>query len=78
MVNLLLKRRKVGNLPPAYPNSWYSILESDELGVKQVKEVYYLGKNLVVWRGEKSEQAFVADAYCPHLGAHPVKYHVSI
>lgn len=70
MVNLLLKRRKVGNLPPAYPNSWYSILESDELGVKQVKEIYYLGRNLVAWRGEEKGQAFVADAYCPHLGAH--------
>ena len=29
----------------------------------------YLGLNLVAWRGE-SGKAYVADAYCPHLGAH--------
>lgn len=67
---MLLKRKKVGDLPPPYPNSWYSILESDQLAPKQVKEVYILGRNLVVWRGEESGRAFVSDAYCPHLGAH--------
>jgi len=29
----------------------------------------YAGKDLVVWRGD-SGTAYVADAFCPHLGAH--------
>lgn len=35
-----------------------------------VSAIYiFLGLNLVVWRGE-SGKSYVADAYCPHLGAH--------
>ncbi len=28
-----------------------------------------IGQNLVAWRGE-SGKAYIADAYCPHMGAH--------
>lgn len=28
------------------------------------------GENLVAWRGMESDQVHVADAYCPHNGAH--------
>ncbi|ODM97218.1 Cholesterol desaturase daf-36, partial [Orchesella cincta] len=68
-INWHMKRRKIGDLPPAYPNGWFAIFESDELVTNTVKEVYALGLNLVAWRG-KSGKAYVSDAYCPHLGAH--------
>lgn len=69
IVNSLLKRRKIGNLPPPFPNSWYAVLESDRLAAKEVKELHFVGQNLVAWRGEHDGRVFVADAYCPHLGA---------
>ncbi|ODM86830.1 Cholesterol desaturase daf-36 [Orchesella cincta] len=34
-----MKRRKIGDLPPAYPNGWFAILESDELVTNTVKEI---------------------------------------
>jgi phenylpropionate dioxygenase-like ring-hydroxylating dioxygenase large terminal subunit len=55
-------------LPP-YPNGWFALAYSDELGPGQVKPVHYLGRDLVVFRGEDGK-ARVFDAFCPHLGAH--------
>ncbi len=34
-----------------------------------MKYVQSLGKHFAVFRGEESGEAFVTDAYCPHLGA---------
>ena len=63
------QRRRLGDLPPVYPNGWFVMLYSDQLKSGGVQEVSALGLNLVAWRGE-SGKAYVADAYCPHLGAH--------
>ncbi len=91
-INGLRQRRRIGELPPAYPNGWFVILESDQLRIRSSKELNVLGKahhkvfnivglksqevlfdilglNLVAWRGN-SGKSYVADAYCPHLGAH--------
>ncbi|OXA44503.1 cholesterol 7-desaturase [Folsomia candida] len=69
-INQLMKRRKIGNIPPHYPTGWFSILDSDSLKSGEVKEINVLGENLVAWRGMESDQVHVADAYCPHNGAH--------
>ena len=53
----------------SYPFSWYRACRSTDLPVGMVKPVRYLGRDLVVWRGEDG-LAHVMDAYCPHLGAH--------
>ncbi|XP_038060496.1 cholesterol 7-desaturase-like [Patiria miniata] len=64
-----LKRcRKVGDVPPVYPNGWMSILMLSELKKKEHIFVAVAGKNLVVFRGE-SGRPYVVDAYCAHLGA---------
>jgi len=55
-------------LPP-YPNGWFAVAHSDSLARGQVRGVHYLGEDLVIFRGEDG-QVRVADAYCPHLGAH--------
>ncbi|KAG8040295.1 hypothetical protein G9C98_000866 [Cotesia typhae] len=62
------KRRKIGDLPPVYPNGWFGILESSELAKGQVKHVSALGENFAVFRTQKGKVSIV-DAYCPHLGA---------
>lgn len=53
----------------SFPFSWYSACRSEDVPRGTVKPIRYLGRDLVVWRGE-DEQAHVMDAYCPHLGAH--------
>jgi phenylpropionate dioxygenase-like ring-hydroxylating dioxygenase large terminal subunit len=55
-------------LPP-YPNGWFAVCDTDELEAGQVKPIHYLGRDLVLYRGEDGE-ARVFDAFCPHLGAH--------
>ncbi|XP_031569651.1 cholesterol 7-desaturase-like isoform X2 [Actinia tenebrosa] len=62
------RRRKTGNLPPVYPNGWFHVLNSWEVGTSEVKFVSCLGEHLAVFRGEDGV-AHIVDAYCPHLGA---------
>nr|XP_018896278.1 PREDICTED: cholesterol 7-desaturase-like isoform X1 [Bemisia tabaci] len=53
---------------PLYPNGWFRILESWELGLERVKYVAALGENFAVFR-KSDGKVHVVDAYCPHLGA---------
>jgi nitrite reductase/ring-hydroxylating ferredoxin subunit len=54
---------------PAFPDGWFGVAQSDDLGVGDVKALHYLGRELVAFRGEDG-QARIFDAHCPHLGAH--------
>ena len=53
----------------SFPFSWYRAALSRDLPVGGVKPLRYLGRDLVLWRGEDGAP-HVMDAYCPHLGAH--------
>lgn len=55
--------------PPPIPNGWYAIASSRDLAVGDVAPVIAVGRELVVYRDERGA-AHVADAHCPHLGAH--------
>ena len=46
MANIVRKRRKVGDIPPPYPNGWFAVLESRDLKKGEVKPVSILGKSL--------------------------------
>ncbi len=52
-----------------YPNSWFVVAFSQELGPGGVMPLHYFGQELVLFRTEDGV-ARVFDAYCPHLGAH--------
>uniref|UniRef100_A0A1B0FI60 cholesterol 7-desaturase n=1 Tax=Glossina morsitans morsitans TaxID=37546 RepID=A0A1B0FI60_GLOMM len=69
-INRIRKLRKIGakELPPPYPNGWYSILESSDLKVGEVKSIFALGEHLVAYR-TRERNVYVLDAYCPHMGA---------
>ncbi len=54
---------------PASPNGWFCIGASHTLGVGDVAALHYLGRDLVLFRGDDGS-ARVFDAHCPHLGAH--------
>ena len=53
---------------PAAPNGWFGIGASDGLATGEARTVHYLGRDLVLFRGEDGA-ARVFDAHCPHLGA---------
>ncbi|PIO65995.1 rieske [2Fe-2S] domain protein [Teladorsagia circumcincta] len=67
-ITRLAKLRRIGELPPVYPNGWYCIAETDELKPKAVKEITVFGQFLTLIRSE-SGQVHLIDSYCPHLGA---------
>ncbi|XP_068157001.1 cholesterol 7-desaturase nvd [Drosophila tropicalis] len=69
-INRLRKARKIGSteLPPPFPNGWYGIMESSNLKAGEVKYTSCLGEHFVVYRTATNE-VFILDAYCPHLGA---------
>jgi nitrite reductase/ring-hydroxylating ferredoxin subunit len=54
---------------PASPNGWFSVGAVDDLAQGDVRPLHYLGRDLVLFRGEDA-RARVFDAHCPHLGAH--------
>jgi phenylpropionate dioxygenase-like ring-hydroxylating dioxygenase large terminal subunit len=58
----------MNGLPP-YPNGWFRVASSREVGPGAVKPLHYFGRDLVVFRGEDGV-AHVLDAHYPHLGAH--------
>ncbi len=60
---------RAGSYAPPYPTGWYRLTNSRSLARGKAIRVDAFGKSLVVWRGE-SGQAYAADAYCPHQGAH--------
>lgn len=54
---------------PAFPNGWMPVCFADEIAPGDVKSLHLLGRDLIIYRTEGGK-AQVADAHCPHLGAH--------
>ncbi|MGA8114694.1 MAG: Rieske 2Fe-2S domain-containing protein [Actinocatenispora sp.] len=48
---------------------WFQVGFGDELAGGELRTLRYFGRELVAWR-DAAGRAQVADAYCPHLGAH--------
>ena len=55
--------------PFPVPYGWFSLGRLDELPDGHASPAYAFGRELVLWRGEDGGR-HVADAWCPHLGAH--------
>ena len=43
MVNMVRKRRMVGDVPPVYPNGWFAVIESRDLKTGEAKSVSCIG-----------------------------------
>jgi 3-ketosteroid 9alpha-monooxygenase subunit A len=54
---------------PAFPTGWFVVAASEDLSSERMLPLHYLGRQLIGYRTVEGE-ARVADAYCPHLGAH--------
>ena len=44
IANMVRQRRKVGDIPPVYPNGWFPVIEAFTLKTGEVKNVSILGK----------------------------------
>ncbi len=64
-----LRVSRDSNRLKTFPTGWFLACFSDELKAGQVKELKFMGNDLVAFRTE-SGQACVTDAFCPHMGAH--------
>ncbi|MDH6065660.1 aromatic ring-hydroxylating dioxygenase subunit alpha [Umezakia ovalisporum] len=65
----LTSKPRIFNNPERFVEGWYWVLPSQKLGIKEVKSVTVLGRELAIYRG-KNKVAVIVDAYCPHMGAH--------
>jgi len=59
-IELNVKRESVSNVrhktyPPPVPNTWYHVMDSDEVKPGKVYRVIALGQELVVWRTSKGD-----------------------
>eukprot|EP01084_Bolivina_argentea_P076877 139363_1 len=63
-------QRRFKTYGPPVPNTWYHIIDSDEVKANNNKVIYVraIGQNFAIWR-TKNGEPIVMDAYCPHLGA---------
>lgn len=52
-----------------FPDGWYLIGRSEDIRAGKLVEKTWMGEEIVVWRGDDGVVC-VADAFCPHLGAH--------
>jgi cholesterol 7-dehydrogenase len=57
-----------GKCPPAFPNGWYRIMNSEELTINQVKHIDYCGRNIALFRGTNGI-IYALHAYCSHMGS---------
>ncbi len=68
VVNEVRRRKRIGELPPVYPNGWFLLIRSEELAVGTSTSVNALGENFAIFRDEEGK-VHILDAYCAHLGA---------
>jgi nitrite reductase/ring-hydroxylating ferredoxin subunit len=55
--------------PPAFPRGWYAVGFSTKLRPGRLQALTFMGTDAVLYR-TASGQVRLAEAYCPHLGAH--------
>ncbi len=60
---------KQANLLHPFPDGWYLVEPSVRLKPGQVVQKTWMGREIVAWRNGEGDVC-VANAYCPHLGAH--------
>jgi len=52
-----------------FPNGWYVLAESKDLAANTHMARTWMGREVIMWRDQDGD-VLVADAFCPHLGAH--------
>lgn len=60
--------RPRGKCPPFFANGWYRVLNSNELGVNEVKYLDYIGRHIAIYRATTG-RVYAVHAFCAHMGA---------
>lgn len=55
-----------------FPRGWFVVAEAKEATNKPIP-MRYFGRDLILYRGQKSGKPVVMDAYCPHMKTHLAK-----
>ncbi len=61
--------RKINVSLDPFPQGWYVVEAADRIGRNQHISKTWMGKEIIAWR-DAAGTICVADAVCPHLGAH--------
>ena len=64
-----LTRYRELTYPPPFPDGWYRVAASREIGPGTVKHLQCAGERIAVFRGRTSGRVSAVDAFCPHQGA---------
>ncbi len=68
-LKLLQETQRLERCPFPIPSGWFYVDHSDQLAPKEVRNVFLLDQEWVIFRGE-SGKVGMSDPFCPHLGAH--------
>ncbi|NVB39676.1 Rieske 2Fe-2S domain-containing protein [Pseudenhygromyxa sp. WMMC2535] len=60
---------RAATYPPGYPDGWYRLAASSDLGPGEVQYRECLGRELIVYRSADGSTVHAMSAFCPHLGA---------
>lgn len=52
LVKEVRRRRRIGDLPPVYPNGWFALAESSDVPAGQVKYVEALGESDLLYENK--------------------------
>lgn len=52
-----------------FPKGWYCVAETDDVRENVITPAFYIDRDVIIFRGADG-RAQVADAFCPHMGAH--------
>jgi len=64
----MVANSRILHLPP-YPKSWYVVALSTDIKPGTITELQFCGQQTVLYRTQ-SGRAVLAEAFCPHMGAH--------
>ena len=58
---------RLQSYPPPYPDGWYRLMNTDELGPGELRYIECLGRELVVWRSEDGASLHGVSVVDEHL-----------
>lgn len=68
----MARTEEYGLGPLTYPRGWFMIATAADIG-NTPQAVRFFGRDMVLYRGKRSGNPILLDAYCPHMRVHLAK-----
>ncbi len=65
-----LANTKLFNQNNKLTTGWYWAFKSSDLKKGKIKNLNFMGEEIVFFRGKEDGKVYALEAYCPHMGAH--------